>query len=236
MTVPYDISIVVPTVADDAALAQLLQRIRAWSRKPREVVVADGAHSDSARDLCEGYGAIWVPSVSGRSVQLMKGATRAHGSILWFLPPDAEPHPDSLTAIAIAVDSGAVGGYFRWRFTGPRRWYKWFLELGIRLRSRWGVPSGDQGLFFAREAFDVCGGYAPTPLFEQVPLVKGLRRQGRFDALSLPIGVCDRRWQRDGWLRRAASDRLLALGYMAGLSPARLARWSGRPGPDVGKR
>lgn len=227
MTVPYQISIVIPTLVDDAALPSLLRRIRAWPRRPREIVVVDGDSSASTRALCKRHQAVWLPSVHGRGVQLMKGAAHAHGSTLWFLRADCEPHPDSLTAIAIAVDSGAVGGYFRFRFTGQRRWYKTLFEIGIRIRCRWGVPYGDQGLFAERERFDVCGGFAPMPLFEEVPLVKALRRQGRFQALPLTIGVSARRWERDGWLRRALANRLLALGYMLGLSPARLARWQG---------
>jgi len=227
MTIPYEISIVIPTLADDATLASLLRRIRAWPRRPREIVVVDGDSCATTRALCERHQAVWLPSVHGRGVQLMKGAAHAHGSTLWFLRADCEPHPDSLTAIAIAVDSGAVGGYFRFRFTGQRRWYKTLFEIAIRLRCRWGVPYGDQGLFAERESFDVCGGFAPMPLFEEVPLVKALRRQGRFQALPLTIGVSERRWERDGWLRRALANRLLALGYMVGLSPARLARWQG---------
>jgi rSAM/selenodomain-associated transferase 2 len=227
VTVPYEISIVIPTLADDVALAALLQRIRSWGRRPREIIVVDGDASASTSALCARWQAVWLPSVHGRGVQLMKGAAHAHGSTLWFLRPDSEPHPDSLGAIAIAVDSGAVGGYFQFRFTGPRRWHKTLLEVAIRLRCRLGVPYGDQGLFAERESFDVCGGFAPTPLFEEVPLVKALRRQGRFEALSLPLGVSAQRWERDGWLRRALANRLLALGYMLGLSPARLARWIG---------
>jgi hypothetical protein len=169
-----------------------------------------------------------LPSVHGRGVQLMKGAAQARGTTLWFLRPDSEPHPESLGAIAVAIDSGAVGGYFRFRFCGPRRWYKALLESAIRVRSHWGVPYGEQGIFASREFFDVCGGFAATPLFEEVPLVKALRRQGRFDALPLPIGVSERRWERDGWGRRVLGNRLLAFGYMLGVSPARLARWAAR--------
>jgi hypothetical protein len=128
----------------------------------------------------------------------------------------------------VAIDSGAVGGYFRFRFCGVRRWYKALLEHAIHLRSHWGVPYGEQGIFATREFFDVCGGFAATPLFEEVPLVKALRRQGRFDALPIPIGVSERRWERDGWWRRALGNRLLALGYMMGVSPARLARWAAK--------
>jgi glycosyltransferase involved in cell wall biosynthesis len=228
LTTPYEISIVVPSFAEDPALVALLKRIRSWPRMPREVIVADGAQSIDTRRVCARYKALWVPSVHGRGVQLMKGAAQARGSVLWFVYPDAEPHPQSLMAIAIAIDSGALGGYFRWRPRGRRHWQKTLLELGVRLRSQCGVPYGDQGLFVARETFEVCGGFAPTPLFEQVPLVKAVRRQGRFDALALPISVPEGSWARRGWLRQALSNRLLALGYIAGFSPATLARWSSR--------
>jgi glycosyltransferase involved in cell wall biosynthesis len=226
LTTAYQISIVIPAFAQDASLIALLKRIRGWERKPREIIVADGAQSIDTRRLCARYDALWVPSVHGRGVQLTKGAAQAHGSVLWFLQPYSEPHPESLTAIAIAIDSGALGGYFRWHSQGVRHWAMSFLELGVRLRSRWGVPDGDQGLFVEREAFEVCGGFEATPLFEQVRLVKALRRQGRFDALQLPIGESQTAGRERGWLRRALNNRLLALGYIAGLSPARLARWS----------
>jgi rSAM/selenodomain-associated transferase 2 len=226
MTVPYEVSIVIPTLDEDAALARLLKRIRNWQRKPREVIVVDGASRAETRALCERQLAIWLPSVHGRGVQLMKGAAHARGTTLWFLRADSEPHADALSAIAVAVDSGAVGGYFRFRFSGQRHWYKGLLESAIRVRCRLGVPYGDQGIFATREFFDVCGGFAAAPLFEEVPLVKALRRQGRFDALPLPIGVSEWRWERDGWWRRTLRNRLLALGYVLGISPARLARWA----------
>lgn len=94
MTAPYEISIVIPSFAEDAALVALLKRIRSWPRKPREIIVADGAQSIDTRRLCMRYGAQWVPSVPGRGVQLTKGAAQAHGSVLWFLCPETEPEPN----------------------------------------------------------------------------------------------------------------------------------------------
>jgi hypothetical protein len=61
-------------------------------------------------------------------------------------------------------------------------------------------------------------------LFEEVPLVRALRRAGRFARVGATIGVSPRRWERDGWVRRTLENRVLALGYLAGISPRRLAR------------
>lgn len=224
MTAHYDVCIVIPTLDEDEELAESLETIRSWRRKPREVVVADGAHSERTRELCVRSQATWLASVPGRSVQLMKGAGHCRGTVLWFLHPGDRPTADSIDAIVESIHSGATGGCFRLRFGGRRIVWKVLLELTIRIRSRWGVPRGDQGLYAARELFDVCGGFAPTPLFEEVPLVKALRRQGRFDRLDLPLVVSERPWQREGWLRRIARTRFLALAYALGVSPARLAR------------
>ena len=106
MTVPYEISVVIPTLDEDSALAALLKSIRNWPRKPREVIVVDGASRAETRALCERQQAVWLPSVHGRGVQLMKGAAHAKGTTLWFLRADSVPDPQSLGAIAVAVDSG----------------------------------------------------------------------------------------------------------------------------------
>ena len=225
LTAPYDISIVIPTIDDDASLVSLLSTIRHWPRQPREIIVADGASSPHVRNACARYAARWLPSVPGRGVQLMKGASRASGSVLWFVHADALPDRDSIEAIIESVDSGALGGCFSFRFNGRPQPMKTFLERCVAWRLKFGIPYGDQGLYATREAFDVCGGFAPMPLFEEVALVKALRRQGRFDMLELPILVGDRSWQREGWIRRALTNRVLALGFAMGVPPARLARW-----------
>jgi rSAM/selenodomain-associated transferase 2 len=227
MTAPYEVSIIVPTLEDDATLVSLLSTVRHWPRQPREIIVADGASSQAVRAACARYAARWLPSVPGRGVQLMKGASRASGSVLWFLHADPCPDRDALEAIIESVDSGALGGCFTFRFNGRPQPIKTLLERCIAWRVRVGVPYGDQGIYATREAFDVCGGFASTPLFEEVPLVKALRRQGRFDVLDLPILVSDRRWHRDGWLRRTLGNRLLAFAFVLGIPPARLARWYG---------
>jgi len=228
VTAPYDVSLVIPTLDDDASLVALLSSVRHWPRQPREIIVADGASSKAVRTACARYAARWVASVPGRSVQMMKGASVASGGVLWFVHADACPDRDSIEAIIESIDSGALGGCFTFRFNGRPQPAKSLIERCVRWRiGLGGVPFGDHGIYVTREAFDVCGGFAATPLFEEVPLVKAIRRQGRFDVLTVPILVSDKRWHREGWLRRTLGNRLLATGFALGISPARLARWSG---------
>jgi hypothetical protein len=123
----------------------------------------------------------------------------------------------------LALAQGALGGYFRFRFDRPRAWPALLLEPAIAFRCRFGIPYGDQGLFMRRNAYWEAGGHSPWPLFEEVDLINGLRRLGRFMPLREPILVDPRRWDRDGWWRRTWINRNLALAFARGASPAQLA-------------
>jgi len=218
------VSVVIPVLGDTPWLARLIEQVRALSPPPDEVIVVDGARSQECRSLCEGAAVTYVASRTGRGIQLHDGATRAGSDVLWFLHADADLPDDAITAIRDAICVGAVGGHFRFCFSGVPTWRKRLFAALINLRVRLGVPYGDQGLFATRAAYASAGGFPDVPLFEEVPLVRGLRRRGRFAALELAIGVSERRWVHDGWIRRTFENRLLAIAYMVGVSPQRLAR------------
>ncbi|MDJ0928030.1 MAG: TIGR04283 family arsenosugar biosynthesis glycosyltransferase [Gammaproteobacteria bacterium] len=218
------LSIVIPVLGEEPALGNLLERLGRALDSAEEIIVVDGARSPDCREQAEQHGAIYVASDAGRGRQLARGADAASGELLWFLHADAEPPGDGARAIRQAARAGAVGGYFRFRFTGSPRWHKSVLQTLINWRTRIGVPYGDQGLFARADAYRQAGGFPDQPLFEEVPLIRALRRQGRFHRAAQAIGVSPRRWERDGWLRRSLANRILALGYLAGISPGTLAR------------
>lgn len=222
-----DVAVIVPTLADDAALGRLLPRLAQLRPAPAAVIVVDGAASEATARLCAASGALWIGTRPGRGAQLAAGAARARADVLWFVHADAEPQPEAVAAIRECIAAGALGGHFRFRFTGPATPAKRLLERCIAWRCRLGMVYGDQGLFVTREAYAATPGFTPDPLFEEVALVRALRRTGRFVALPIPLGVSPRRWERDGWLRRTLLNRALATGYALGVPPARLAAWYG---------
>ncbi len=218
------IAAIIPVLGDIRELHELHARLRSVKRGPAEIIVVDGANDARLRKLCGRWGATYLASRPGRGHQLHQGAMAAQSELLWFLHADAMPGTDSADAMRQALARGAVGGYFRFRFTGERSWRKTALEALINRRAQIGVPYGDQGLFATRCAYRATGGFPDVPLFEEVPLVRALRRAGLFIALPNPIGVSPRRWERDGWLRRTLENRLLALRYILGAPPEKLAR------------
>lgn len=216
-------SVIIPCYHDEQKLAQLLDQLIELPHYPAEMIVVDGANDSACSDVCAQYGARWLASEPCRGQQLLEGAALAQQDNLWFLHTDVRLPFDPLVAMTQALEQGAIGGYFRFCFDAPRAWPALLLEPAIALRSRFGVPYGDQGIFVKREAYFAVGGHAPWPLFEEVPLVKGLRRLGHFQPLLEPLWIDSRRWQRDGWWRRTWHNRKLAIYFACGMSPAKLA-------------
>lgn len=220
----HDIAIIIPVLHDAAALARLLHVVRTWPDQPREIVVVAGAHDAKTEALCRTHGCKIIVAHPCRGAQLDAGARASSAQLLWFLHADALPRVGSLEAIQAAHADGAEAGYFRFELEGASELRRRVLETAVRWRTRCGgVPYGDQGLWTTREAYLACDGFPHEPLFEEVTLVKRLRKRRALVALAQPLGVSPRRWERDGWWRRSAKNRLLALGHALGVPATRLA-------------
>ncbi len=216
-------SVIIPCYHDEEALGCLLEQLHKLPRIAREIIVVDAANSMCCQKICTQYQVRCLVSDPCRGQQLLAGAALAQSDVLWFLHADAHLPLDPLTVMTQAFEQGAIGGYFRFRFDAPRAWPALVLEPAIALRCRIGVPYGDQGLFVLRQIYNKVGGHAPWPLFEEVPLVRGVRQLGRFLPLREPLLVDPRRWQRDGWWRRTWNNRRLALSFACGVTPKVLA-------------
>jgi hypothetical protein len=184
----------------------------------------DGGGSEECRRLCEIRGAHYIEAAPCRGIQLDAGARRCTNDVLWFLHADNQPAPDSTNHIHHHLGLAYDGGFFSFRFLGRRTLTKSLLEFGINLRTRFGIPYGDQGIFMRRGVYEQSGGFAPIPLFEEVDLIKNMRKNFRFGATGIDIGISPRRWERDGWLKRSLHNRYLALAYLLGIPAEKLAR------------
>ena len=217
------VSLVIPVYKDIQALHELLQILPQLQPAVYEIIVVDGNRSNACRQLCASSGSIYLAANANRGAQLRAGAKRATGDILWFLHADSHPTLNSIQIIYQHLSKGNDSGFFRFRFTGTQHWYKRILAAAINLRSRYGVPYGDQGLFADKDAYRLAGGHAKTPLFEEVPLIKNLRRVSNCSIAAGDIGVSSRRWERDGWIRRSIHNRYLAAAFSVGVAPETLA-------------
>jgi rSAM/selenodomain-associated transferase 2 len=220
------VTVVIPVLDDTTALTSLLPTLPVDPSV--QVVVVDGGDGrDTASDaLRERHPEIeWIRSARGRGVQMNAGAKRARGRWLVFLHADTRLGAGWLDLLRrLDNHPSIVGGSFGFALDSDARWARW-IERGVRLRVRlFDLAYGDQALFARREVFGELGGYMELPLMEDVDFVRRLRRRGRLEHADIPALTSARRWERDGWIRRTVENVALILLFLAGWSPARLAR------------
>ena len=219
-------SIIVPVFNEALLIRPFLQHLR--DRAPEaEIIVADGGSTDHTGDLSVGFCDQLVRSEPNRAVQMNVGARAARGEVLWFVHVDADVPSGCLSEIArILNDADVAGGYFRiclprgavYRLTDIFAHY-----AGILLRMR----CGDHGLFCRRTAF-LDGGFPEVPLMEDVEFFRLLRRRGRVICSQKRILASPRRYETVGRVRLTLAYGLIAMLYIFGVPPSKLASLYGR--------
>ncbi len=220
------ITVVIPVLNDWAALASLLSTLPV--DPALEIIVVDGsAASDPVLDgLRERHpGVRWMRSVPGRGAQMNHGARYAGGRWLVFLHSDTRLGAGWIDALRrLDEQPRVIGGSFRFALDSPARWARW-IERGVRIRVRlFDLAYGDQALFVRRTVFETLGRYRELPLMEDVDFIRRLRRHGHLEHVAVPALTSARRFEQDGWCRRAIENVVLVALFLSGCPPARLAR------------
>jgi rSAM/selenodomain-associated transferase 2 len=227
------ISVVIPLLNERERVRAALQRLAVPGI---ERIVVDGGSQDGSSEVARSAGAEQVvASPRGRARQMQAGFEVAGAPVVLFLHVDTQLDPGWDGAVLAALrDPGVAGGAFRLRFESPRLRYR-VIEWGARLRCRLGGhPYGDQALFVRREVLRAVGGIAPTPIFEDVDLVRTIRAAGRLVELGLCARTSPRRYEQNGAVAQVSRNLLALAGYLVGLDRERIARWyASRPSRDT---
>lgn len=83
------ISVIIPTLNEEAYLPKLLSDLRRQDRPPKfEIIVADGKSKDRTREIARKAGAFVVPGGESPAIARNRGADVARGTFLFFLDAD----------------------------------------------------------------------------------------------------------------------------------------------------
>jgi rSAM/selenodomain-associated transferase 2/rSAM/selenodomain-associated transferase 1 len=215
-------SIVIPTLNEAACIAATINALVALEGD-KEIVVADGGSEDGTVDQAESLGARVLPCERGRGVQLRTAAAACRGEVLWFLHADTIAPQNALIAIRDALsDERVVGGNFALKFAGNSRAARNLTWIYPYLRLL-GLAYGDSGIFVRRTVYERIGGFRPYPLFEDLDLIRRLKKAGRFARLDCELITSARRFE-NRYLRSWALWIVLQALYWVGVPPATLAR------------
>jgi rSAM/selenodomain-associated transferase 2 len=193
-----------------------------------QIIVVDGGSSDGTAEWVRAQpDVVLVNSPRGKGPQLNAGAALATGDTLLFLHADCFFSQPALDAMLSALsDAQVAGGAFHLRFAESRPRSLRLVAWGINLRA-WlrGSATGDQGIFVRKAVFHAIGGAPDWPLFEDVELVRRIKRAGKFVVLKTPVAVSSRRYIQHGVLRTVLLIYALRLAYWLGVPPQRLKNW-----------
>ena len=217
------LSIIIPALNEGHTIGATLDAVSRLS-VCTEVVVVDGGSDDDTREIARARGAQIIASERGRGVQMHKGARVAQADVLWFLHADTIVPADSVDRIVEALDGmQVVAGNFEVRFDGPgaaARFMTWlYPQLG-----RFGLCYGDSAIFVRREAYEQVGGFKAFPIFEDLDLMKRLRKRGRLLHLPAVVVTSSRRFDGRSFPLTLARWAGLQVLYWLGVKPTTLAR------------
>ncbi len=223
------------------ALLEILIVAPAHSCEPDDPAVAPRTHSASGaatsgartarrprRRRVPGVRTLTAPL--GRASQMNAGAALARGSHVLFLHADTVLSAAAFDELARALETDPSRiCTFSFSFASK--------HLGCRVLSRLAnvrdrvrpAPMGDQGLSMPTGLFHELGGFRDEPLFEDVDLVRRVRRRGRIHVLRSPARTSAVRFRRLGFWRAAVTNARLMVEERMGRPPRELvARYYGR--------
>jgi rSAM/selenodomain-associated transferase 2 len=217
------VSVIVPTLNEEGALAATLDR----ARQPgvQEIIVADGGSTDATLATAAHGADLVLAAPRGRAAQMNAGAARARGDVFLFLHADTlVPKGFARAASAACQQPGVVGGRFDVDLQPSSPLIRLTGALMNRRSRLTHISTGDQAIFIRRDVFEQLGGYADIPLMEDIDLSRRMKRAGQIACLRQRVTTSARRWQEDGVVRTILLMWSLRALYFAGVSPARLQR------------
>ena len=223
-TPPLSVSIVIPALNEAVGIAVTVASALDQDG-PADVLVVDGGSSDDTAGAVSRAGVRVLAAPCGRARQMNAGATATQGDVLLFLHADTRLPPGALAAVRQALaDPAVAGGCFRTTFDDARS--PWMRLWQARLWMRWHrLAFGDRAPFVRRAVFDAAGGFPDEPLFEDLDLVRRVRRHGRFVFLDAAVTTSARRFRANGALGQQLLNVALWIGWNAGVAPSRLKQF-----------
>jgi rSAM/selenodomain-associated transferase 2 len=220
------ISIIIPTLNEAHSLGATLKAVAGLQQRGRvEVIVVDGGSMDETQEIAREHGANLILSARGRGLQMRTGARAARGQVFWFLHADTVPPPRATEQIldALRRDAKIMGGNFEISFDGTRRAARFLTWLYPQLR-KLGLSYGDSAIFVRADIYREVGGFKPFPLFEDLDLVRRLRKRGQLIHLPARVITSSRRFEGRSFVFTFARWSFLQALYWIGVHPRTLNR------------
>jgi len=218
------LSIIIPALNEAATIKETLDAIRAIRENP-EVIVVDGGSVDETISIARSCGVSVLQSKGrGRGAQMREGAKAAKGNVLWFLHADTRPAPETMEQMRRALENAKIGGgNFTVCFDGDCRAARFLTRLYPQLR-KINLFYGDSAIFVRRDVYEKAGGFRDFPIFEDLDLIRRIKRLGQTVHLPARVVTSSRRFENKSFALVFLRWTILQIFYWLGVSPHRLVK------------
>lgn len=221
------VSVVIPTLNEEAALPRLLGDLVTQTEPPGEIVLVDGVSDDATRDVFAAFVANH-PSIRWRMIegprdvgsQRNLGARHAAGELLCFVDADTRLPEEFLARTrAHAARSSAALWCPRFVPESSRPRYRLLYALFnalFWLSSFWLKPAGGGMCIVARRGVFDRHRFVEREYFEDLRLIAEVGRTEGYGILPATAIVSVRRYEHDGFWPTLGTYAALSLRFVLG--------------------
>ena len=216
------ISVIIPTLNSAAQLPSCLGALMEGldAGLIRELIVSDGGSEDATGATAQAWGAVVLHGEPSRGGQLRRACATAKADWMLVLHADTVLQPGWAKAVGEHLGEPDKAAWFQLRFDQTGAAAR-LVAAWANLRSRFGLPYGDQGLLISSALYARAGGYPDVPLMEDVAIVRALK--GKLKGLPVVAVTSAEKYARQGWIRRGARNLWTLARYFAGVDTSTLA-------------
>jgi rSAM/selenodomain-associated transferase 2 len=221
-------SIIIPVLNEGDGIESFLQDLKGISAgESVEFIVVDADPTGSTVNKIRSGEVTKLLSPRGRGMQMNRGAAIAKGNVMLFLHADTFLPQNALVHIKNALtDDTCAGGAFDLGIDSDRillRLTAWCASLKHRMTR---VPYGDQAIFIRSDFFRDIGGYREVPLFEDVELMRRIKKlKKKITIIRQRTKTSPRKWEKEGTLYTILRNWTLQTLYLLGASPEGLVKY-----------
>lgn len=154
------ISVIIPTLNEEAYIGKLLSFLTQHSQKEEfEVIVVDGCSQDKTAQILKSFEVkVITTKKCSRAHQMNEGAKAAKGDILYFVHADIQLLESFVDDIQKSVRKGHKSGCYRFKFDQAKNPLLRINGFFTRFPFKW-CRGGDQTLYITKECFEKIGGF-----------------------------------------------------------------------------
>ncbi len=215
---PPLLSIIIPTLNEEASIGTLIQFIKQQSLSDQvEILVCDGGSTDKTCALAAAENVqLLQSSICRRSVQMNLAARHAKAPLLYFLHADTTPPFDFIRMLLEFPETNKKMYCFPFRFHSDKIILK--LNQYVSRRKGWWTGGGDQSLLIEKEIFQQLEGYNPEfQIMEDYDLIARAQKSGlQLQIATSELRASDRKYWNRSWLRVQLTHILVLLAWQLG--------------------